>query len=166
MTEKRTGRPVVLPRGEMTPLGRVLTERGISPKAVGEAIAIAEKKSARVLSGRVNQWIYGRITPSPLRQRLLAQWLKVPLEDLFPPPPKRERPKPPPRRPDLQLLEAAAETELEIEDAGQDVITRATAQETLTVVGEDGSPSMHYRALPSAKRRRATKSSAPTRRAA
>jgi hypothetical protein len=145
-TEKRTGRPVVLPRGEMAPLGRVLAERGISMRALGEAVAIAEKKPERVPTSKVSLWIWGKNQPTLWRQRLIAQLLKLPQEELFPPQPKRERPKRPKPRPDLQLLAAAAELEPEPEIEASALLARAVAQEQLPEALA-GTPSMHYRAL-------------------
>src|SRR5579859_4113533 len=94
-----------VPRGPLTSFGKLLQERDISAKTIGEAIGIAEDKYP-LPTGVVNYYVYGQLRPGPLRQRILSELLKVPVDELFPDgpvhPSKRKRSKQ-----ELQLLEDA-----------------------------------------------------------
>lgn len=138
--DKPIGRPVIVPRGPLTPFGRALEKAGISARALGEAIAVAERKPERLPTVLVNRWVWGHTQPSSKRQRLFAKWLKQPVEDLFPPPPSKKPKRP---KPELDLLAAAAELRDELErDAGaaEEQLTRARSQKRLPMPGTSTGP--------------------------
>lgn len=97
------GRPVIVPRGPITPFGAALRERDVSPKAMGQAIAIAEHKPQQVPTVKVNRWVWGTARPAAERQVLIAEILEAPVDELFPPVP-RDTP-----QPELELLTRARE---------------------------------------------------------
>jgi hypothetical protein len=136
----RTGRPVARTRGERTPFGKLLDERGISARSFGEALGEAEERAERVPTEDVNLWIYGRRQPGQIRQALIARLLGVSRFELFPglTAPRKPRPKPSAGTAELRLVDGAPD-EIEQRVAKQ----LATGQERLPA----GAPSMHYRAL-------------------
>lgn len=132
----KTGRPVIVPRGPITPFGRVLRERNISSRTLGEALAIAEGKERQVETQLVNRWVWGKQRPSPDRQELIAQMLKLPVGELFPPI-TETRP-----QTELDLLAAAARSRRpprpRAPAAGAAHLERASAQETLKAASTTG----------------------------
>jgi hypothetical protein len=155
----------------MTPLGEILADRGISPRALGEAIAIAERRTTRIETALINRWIWGHSQPSELRRRLIAGMLKIPLDDLFPPQPRaprKPRQRPPHSPADQQILQAAAELQDDALDSVADAarhLIRAVSQETLPATSA-AVRSIDYRAQRKANRQRPARPDLPTRKAA
>lgn len=135
------GRPVTRPREKMSPFGELLAKRKISPRVLGEALAIAEHRKVRVPTELVNRWVWDQGQPARDRRRILAEMLKAPEDTLFPPPerkPRRPRRPPPTSAVEQQLLETAAQLEVHDTAGAARHLIRAVAQEEIPTTPTSG----------------------------